>query len=290
MKLLNWLLCLLFSLQIISCQKSGIEDIVVAPITASNQLNVAYGTDTKQNMDIYLPANRTSATTKVMIMIHGGGWNEGDKADLTAYVDTLKALLPGYAIFNINYRLATQAGANLFPTQENDVKAATEFIYNKRNEFAISDRVVMLGVSAGAHLAMLQAYKYTSPVRVRAVVNFFGPSNIVDLYENPASVLVPPSAIARLFGGGTPSTAAEAYFQASPINFIAPQSAATITLQGGLDPLIRPQQQVALKAKLDASNITNQYVLYPTETHGWTGANLTNSFLRIQTFLNTNVQ
>lgn len=290
MKLLQWSLCILISIQLVSCQKSGLEDIVAEPLTASNQLNVAYGGDAKQNMDIYLPANRSTSSTKVMIMIHGGGWQEGDKADLTAYVDTLRALLPGYAIFNINYRLATQTGNNIFPTQENDVKAATSFIYSKRNEFAISDRIVMLGVSAGAHLAMLQAYKYNTPVKIKALVNFFGPSNIADLYQNPASILVPPSAIASLFGGGTPTTAAEAYFQASPINFITAQSAATITLQGGVDPLIRPQQQVALKAKLDANNITNQYVLYPTESHGWTGATLTNSFLTIQTFLNANVQ
>ena len=38
-----------------------------------------------------------------------------------------------YAIFNINYRLATGI-SNYFPTQENDVKAAIEFIYGKQKK------------------------------------------------------------------------------------------------------------------------------------------------------------
>ena len=36
-------------------------------------MNVSYGTNAQQKMDVYLPANRNSTSTKVMIMIHGGG-------------------------------------------------------------------------------------------------------------------------------------------------------------------------------------------------------------------------
>ena len=85
-------------------------------------LNVSYGTNTQQKMDVYLPATRSTAATKVIIMIHGGGWNTGDKADFNEYVDSLKKREPSYAIFNINYRLANTP--DLFPAQEQDVKAA----------------------------------------------------------------------------------------------------------------------------------------------------------------------
>jgi acetyl esterase/lipase len=114
-----------------SCQKEN--DTGPITLTEQTQLNVAYGTDAAQKMDVYLPASRTVSNTKVIIVIHGGGWNQGDKSDFTAYVDTLKHRLPGYAIFNINYRLSTGV-INLFPTQENDTKAALEFIYSKRND------------------------------------------------------------------------------------------------------------------------------------------------------------
>lgn len=257
------------------------------PIPEKTELNVAYGTDALQKMDVYLPASRTTTTTKVIILIHGGGWSSGDKADFTAYVDTLKRRLPGYAVININYRLASASG-NLFPTQEIDVKAAIDFIYSKRNEYAISDKFVLLGTSAGGHLSLLQAYKYSTPVKIKAVVDFFGPNDLVDMYNNPASIFAPPAALAAVVGG-TPSTHLTLYQQSSPINFVTAQSPPTIILQGGVDVLVSPSQSATLNNKLQTFGVIHQYVFYPTENHGWTGANLTDSFDKIAVFLNTNV-
>src|SRR5688572_27628564 len=96
---------------IVSCTKeAGLAPIPTLP--AKTELNVAYGANAAQKMDVYLPAGRTSST-KVILVIHGGGWSSGDKADLTPYIDTLKKRLPGYAIFNLNYRLASGT-SNLF--------------------------------------------------------------------------------------------------------------------------------------------------------------------------------
>lgn len=150
-----------------SCKKEKVNNPPPASDAEKTELNVSYGTDAKHKMDMYLPAGRTTSGTKVIILIHGGGWSSSDKAELSVYVDTLKRRLPGYAIFNINYRLASGT-TNLFPTQENDVNAAVGFIYAKRNEFVISDKFVLLGNSAGGHLSLLQAYKYTSPVKIKA--------------------------------------------------------------------------------------------------------------------------
>ncbi len=270
-----------------SCKKSNVDLISndpVPPIAASTQLNVAYGTDPLQKMDIYLPPSRSTGSTKLLIMIHGGGWNSMDKTDLTQYVDTMRKRLPTYAIININYRLVTNT-SNFFPTQENDVKAAVEFIYSKRNEYLISDKFVMLGVSAGAHLAMLQSYKYSSPVKIQAVINFFGPNNMTTMYTNPASIFAPASAISQLFNGATPTTDSLRYAQSSPINYINIQSSPTIFFHGGTDLVVGVNQATALRAKLLMSAVPNQYVFYPTEGHGWGGANLIDSFDKIQAFL-----
>lgn len=275
----------LVSILVASCQKEENPDS--GPSTAVSQANVSYGADAAQKMDVYLPAGRTTANTKVIILIHGGGWSSGDKDGFGTFIDTLKKRLPGYAIFNINYRLASFSG-NLFPTQENDVKAAIEFIYNKRNEYVISDKFVLLGVSAGGHLSLLQAYKYTTPVKIKAVVDFFGPTDLVDMYNNPASASAPPAALA-LVVGGTPTTAATLYQQSSPINFVSAQSPPTIILQGGDDPLVAPSQSVSLDTKLQTFGVVHQYVFYPTEGHGWLGANLVDSFDKIEAFLTANV-
>ena len=272
---------------VISCQKEN-NGGNNNPSTETRQtyLNVSYGTDASQNMDVYLPAGRSTTATKVMILIHGGAWSSGDKTDFNAYVDTLKIRQPDYAIFNINYRLATFAG-NFFPTQENDVKAAFDFIVSKTAEYKISQKIVLLGASAGGHLALLQGYKYTSPVKAKAIIDFFGPTDMADLYNHPADPTLLPLLVLLL--GGSPATNPAMYQQSSPINFVTAQSPPTIILQGGVDPLVPVSQATSLDAKLQTMSVAHQYVFYPTEGHGWVGANLTNSFNAIQDFLAANV-
>ena len=281
------LFLLLGSLMIVSCGK---EDTASSD-TSSTILNVSYGSDAAQKMDVYLPANRTTSNTKVILMIHGGGWTSGDKADFTSFVDTLKRRLPDYAIFNINYRLSANPN-NLFPAQELDTKAAVEFIYSKAAEYKISNKYVLMGASAGAHLAMLQAYKYNSPVKAKAVVSFFGPSDLADMYNNPVGGN--PLLSLGLAGavGATVFENPALYTNSSPVTFINNSTAMpTILLHGGIDPLVSPAQSVAVQIKLNVAGILNQLVSYPAGGHGdWDAATYTDAFNKIQLFLETNVQ
>ena len=275
------LFLILFTLVFSSCKKDDgpEQDMSVT------MLNVSYGTNAQQKMDVYLPATRSATTTKVMIMIHGGGWNTGDKVDFNEYVDSLKKREPSYAIFNINYRLANTP--DLFPAQELDVKAAVEFIYNKRQEYNISDKFVLVGGSAGAHLALLQGYKYSTSVKPKAIIDFFGPTDLIDMYNNPPNPLVQSLLVAVT--GVTP-TANTLYTQSSPINFISSQSPPTMILHGGTDIVVAPSQSVLLDTRLQTAGVIHQYFFYPTEGHGWVGANLSDSFNKIQAFLAANVQ
>ena len=275
------LLSLLFIVTVISsCKKDeGTEQDM-----SVTMLNVSYGTNAQQKMDIYLPATRSTTDTKVMIMIHGGGWNTGDKADFNEYVDSLKKREPSYAIFNLNYRLANPS--DLFPAQELDIKAAVEFIYNKRQEYKISDKFVLVGASAGAHLALLQGYKYATPVKPKAIIDFFGPTDLTGMYNNPPNPFVQPLLVAVT--GVTP-TANTLYMQSSPINFISSQSPPTIIFHGGVDIVVSPSQSVLLDSRLQTAGVIHQYVFYPTEGHGWVGANLSDSFNKIQAFLAAHV-
>ena len=282
----RYLLVVILSISILtSCQK-GLDDTPGSSSLAAQTIkDVSYGADALQKMDVYLPAGRTDATTKVMIMIHGGAWSSGDKTDFNDYVDTIKKRQPDYAIFNINYRLALSS-TTTFPAQENDVKSAVEFIFSKLSEYHVSQKIVLLGASAGGHLALLQGYKYTTPVKAKAIVDFFGPTDMTVLY-NTANPLVQPVIAAVV--GATPLTNATLYQQSSPINFVTAQSPPTIIFQGGLDPLVPVTQSTSLDAKLLLMGVTHQYVFYPTEGHSWVGANLSDSFDKLQAFLAANV-
>lgn len=278
MRNITFLILLVF---ITACQKQA---TTTDAAVASSILNVSYGADPQQKLDVYLPAGRSADSTRLVFLIHGGGWTGGDKADFTGSISSFQLSLPGYAFVNINYRLAAN-GQNLFPVQENDVKTAVDFVYNKRNDYKVSDKWVFLGASAGGHLAMLQAYKYSSPVKAKAVVDFFGPSDLTGLYNS--NILT--GFQLALIMGGTPVTNPAIYQQSSPINFITAQSPATIILQGGADPLVPPIQSSSVRDKLQSLGVVNQYVFYPNNGHGWEGADLTDSFEKLTAFIKQNV-
>lgn len=269
-----------------SCQK-GVDDVAGGSLPAATHMNVSYGNDTLQRMDVYLPAGRTKDSTKVIVLIHGGAWMEGDKRDFESFISVFRQRLPEYAIINVNYRLASQA-ANHFPTQENDIKAAISQIYSKRDEYQISDKFVLLGASAGAHLALLQSYKYTSPVKVKAVVSLFGPTDLAAMYNSQTNPFYQ-WALSILIGG-TPVSNQDAYNQSSPIFFAGAQSPPTILLHGGNDPLVSIDQSITLHNKLLSAGVTTQLVTYPNEGHGWVGANMDDSFNKIEAFIRANVK
>jgi acetyl esterase/lipase len=270
----------IFPLLIAACRKEQ------PPVKELISKDVSYGVSAQQKMDIYLPADRNSTETKTIFVIHGGGWVQGDKSEMNQFVDTLRKRLQGYAVVNLNYRLAYNNTSNLFPTQENDVKSAIEYYVDNAEEFMVSDDLVLLGASAGGHLAMLHAYKNDPAGHVRAVVDFFGPFDLASmwgygivhqliLYGATGVLLVDNPAI---------------YSSSSPSEFITAGIPPTIALQGGTDPLVLPSQTSLLISSLDAAGVINQLVYYPAEGHGWTGANMVDSFNKIVTFISDNVE
>ncbi len=264
---------------------AAVKDTTVA-LPSSLYYNVAYGSDPKQVMDIYLPEGRSLQSTKVMVLLHGGSWSGGDKNSFKAYIDSLKNHLTDYAFVNVNYRLASST-KNKFPAQENDVKAALSFIVSRSGEYNISQHVVLLGASAGAHLALLQAYKYSEPVKVKAVVSFFGPSDFNYMYDNPVFPQVP--ALLELLLGGSPVNNKSAYHDSSPISYVTAKSCPTLLFQGGKDPLVNPRQAELLRDKLEKEGVVNELIIYPNEGHGWHGGSLGDSFDNIARFLGENL-
>lgn len=286
-------LAFLFLLLSVSCNKSDpIITPIPTPVAVRTILDTSYGVDAKQKMDIYLPANRTATSTKVLVLIHGGSWSGGDKSDFNlTVIDTLKKRLPDYAIFNLNYRLAALPATNTFPTQELDIKSAVEFIYSNRTNFLVGDKFVAMGFSAGGHLALLHSYKYNTPVKIKAVVDFFGPTNMATMYSDYATNPTAQFGIVALMNG-TPTSNPTLYQASSPFTYATTSTACpTIIIQGGADVTVYPTQSTTLRDKLATAGVPNQYVLYPSGGHGnWDAATYTDAFNKIQAFLGVHVQ
>ncbi len=260
-------------------------DAASVPVATDNFLNVAYGNDAAQRMDIYLPDNRSSAQTKSLILLHGGGWKSGSRHSLSNYIDSFKMRLPDYAIFNVDYRLVSSV-TNI-KNQEDDIKTAVDFIVAHAGEYKINtNKLILLGVSAGAHLALLQAYKNTSP-KMAAVVDFFGPADLSAMYSNPWNDMIP--GLMESFLGGTPETN-PAYKNLSPVNFINAQSPPTLIFHGKQDYMVNISQSQTLQKKLQQAGVANKLVVYNNAGHGWYGATLSDSFDKIEAFLQAHVE
>lgn len=275
-----------FSSAFTSCQKSEKGDELLAQ---SDMKNISYGSDTAQNMDIYLPAGRDTAKTNVLLFIHGGSWNGGDKNEFSAAIAAIRTQLQNYAIFNINYRLAKNDSTR-FPTQLNDLQAAIGFIESKANEYKVNtNKVGLIGASAGAHLALLEAYKNNGGKKIKAAVDLFGPADLTDLYNNhpiPAQA----SPVLVNFLGATPATNAKIYTEASPINFVNAQSVPTKIFHGTDDIIVPVAQSRALAAKLAANNVKVDTTIYKGEGHGWQGNNLLDTYQKTIDFIIENVR
>lgn len=274
---------LFISLFFVACQKEDDKQVAEPPLAAQSIADVSYGSDAAQRMDVFLPAGRTDTGTKAIVVIHGGGWISGDKGDMNQYLPIIKQQLSDYAIFNINYRLGSVITP--FPAQENDVKAALTFILNKAGEYKFNTaKTVLLGASAGGHLALLQAYKQTSP-KVKAVVSLFGPTDMPALYQSYGAGSLPQQALQILLTG-TPATNTALYQSSSPVNFVNAQNPPTLLLHGTADPIVPITQSIALRTMLETNGASVKMVTYNGAGHGdWDDATFANAFAEIVNFI-----
>ena len=279
------LLGIFFSATFTGCKKGEKSEATLAQL---DMTNISYGSDTANNMDIYLPRGRDSANTKVILFIHGGSWSSGDKNEFADAIPVLRSKLQDYAMFNMNYRFARNDNTR-YPAQMIDIEAALNFIQSKADEYRINaNKICLVGASAGAHLALLEAYKNNKSGKIKAVVDLFGPTDLTDLYtHHPIPAQARPVIVNFL--GATPATNPNVYMQASPINFVNTQSVPTKIFHGADDMVVPVTQSAALKVKLELNNVKVDMTVYQGEGHGWYGNNLLDTYQKTIDFIKENV-
>lgn len=116
------------------------------------------------SLDVYMPkpksgddtptANQRAEKHPILVMIHGGGWRNGDKTNPGVVEEKAKFFTAhDYVFISINYRLSPD---HLHPAHIEDVAAAVAFVYRHATEYgADPDNLFVMGHSAGAHLAAL---------------------------------------------------------------------------------------------------------------------------------------
>lgn len=203
----------------------------------------------------------------LVVIIHGGSWSGGDKTQLPAMARRLAS--DGWAVASIDYRLAP---AHRYPAAVDDVRAAVDFLRGQSDELDIdADSIVLYGRSAGAHLALLAAYRWHAPF-VRGVVGLYAPSDLDWSWEHPTNPLVldTPTTLGNFLGG--PRDASEelrrTYTEASPYTWVDAESPPTLLVHGGRDELVFARQSDRLGAKLAAAHVPSFVLRLPWATHG----------------------
>lgn len=262
------------------------DDSAEDPLASLLLTDVSYGDNVQQVYDLYLPEGRTSATTKVMVLIHGGGWTSGDKSDMAQFVDFFLENHPNHAILNLNYVLASIVGPPAFPNQYLDIQNALDQVIAQQEELQILPEFGFFGTSAGAHLAMMYDYTYDTDDLVKFVIDVVGPSDFTDPFfaDDPNF----PIALALLvdesqFPDGTDYAVAN-----SPALVVNSTSSPTFLFYGNQDPIVPLTNGERLNDALNTSGIPNQFTVYDGG-HGddWSVADGIDLSIQTSTYVNT---
>ncbi len=280
----NFFLPILIILFFVSCSSNENTEPIkkqepIVLIAEKTIFNESYGSNSQQVFDLYLPANRTENATKTLILVHGGGWTEGDKADMNYLISFIKQNLPGYAIANMNYRLSTPGNPAL-PMQTDDLNS----LFNKlKNEnYGISDIFGFIGVSAGAQLSLLYSYTNNPNNNIKMVASIVGPTNFTDpQYVNNSEW------ISRylLITGLDYSTNVGFFQNASPLFKATTNSPPTIMLYGDNDILVPISQGRDLHNKLNELGVYNEFNLYAGGHGNWAPLDIFKAYTSIVNFI-----
>jgi acetyl esterase/lipase len=217
----------------------------------------------KLTLDIYKPGYEHGPLPGVLV-IHGGSWQSGDSKEFMALNAYLAAR--DYIVVSMNYRLAPKWK---FPAGRDDVLSAIAYLKVYGKEIGIDPtRLALLGRSAGGQLALLAAYTANEPA-IRGVVSVYGPTDLKFGYERPASrALIDTRGVLESYLGGPPAKVDDAYFAASPINFVTAASPPTLLIHGLHDGHVLPEESARLDARLTEAKVKHLFVKLPWATHG----------------------
>jgi acetyl esterase/lipase len=165
----------------------------VRPLS-SGQRNVSIGNHAEGGKpllcDVWTPPNTTQRSGLAVIYLHGSLWQALDKDFLTRPLFG-RLVHQGHVVLDLAYSLAPETNLS---NMIREVKWAIGWVKSHAPEYGVNaDRVVLMGNSGGAHLALLAAYTPGHPAlqpmdlnintSVRAVVSLYGITDLAAFFN-----------------------------------------------------------------------------------------------------------
>jgi acetyl esterase/lipase len=221
------------------------QDVANLPSSPADH-RIRYGSDPLQFADLRLP--KTGGPHPVAVVIHGGCWitNFADLQIMAAMSDALTK--SGVATWNIEYRRVDSPGGG-WPGSFLDIANAVDHLRKLANPYRLDlKRVIVLGHSAGGHLALWAAARHRLPgssplfkadaLRLHGAINIAGPGNLKSML--PLQQRVCGDAPITKLVGGSPDEVAERYRDASPAEML-PLGIEQILITGTKDRAVPPE-------------------------------------------------
>jgi len=225
--------------------------------------------DESHKLDLYMP-EKVDGLLPLIIWVHGGGWQNGNKAGCPPLRDGYVGL--GYAVVSLNYRLSNQA---TFPAQIEDCKAAIRWLRAHAREYNLDpNRFGAWGSSAGGHLVALlgtsgeaKAFDVGADLdqssRVQAVCDYYGPTDFTATPTTPAAN----SAESKLLGGPIMEHQDKAK-RANPITFVSRENPPFLILHGDKDGTVPVNQSQLLFDALKQAGVSVHFHTIKGAGHG----------------------
>ena len=219
--------------------------------------------------DLFLPA-KGDENGAAIVIVHGGGWREGDKGQLGGY--GLLLAREGFVCLCSSYRLSQE---KKWPAQIQDIKCAVRYIRSNSKKLNIDpERIGITGNSAGGHLSLMAGLKKVSVEfegnagnnevgsEVKAVCAIYPPAQIRN-YENSDPTV---DAYRALMGSEAKQ---HDYDLASPLLQIQDDFPPTMLIHGSSDSVVKLSDSTDLYKKLTSLGVPTELHIFSEEDHAF---------------------
>ena len=238
---------------------------VFAAAAAEFKTDIEYARigDTMMKLDASVPEG--AGLFPIAILIHGGGWSNGNKrgeGDIQPLMEPLTQA--GFVWFSIDYRLAP---TNPWPACFEDVQASIRWVKAHAAEFkGDSNRIALIGYSAGGHLACHAAVMADDTTRVQAVVGCAAPTDHIADSERRGGLSKSMQALlARPLELDVETR--QTLREISPINYVKPGLPPFLLLQGTEDKSVPHTQSTNFHARLVQAGVPSELITLTNATH-----------------------
>jgi acetyl esterase/lipase len=255
----------------------NVENLLPEITNSTVQIGVPYSNDSNPYhlMDIYLPVG--SGPFPAIIYVHGGGWTSGSRSNFN-YTAAFYANR-GIAGFAIDYTLSTQ-NKTAWPENIQDVVESVRYIKENAKIWNVdSNRLAILGYSAGAQLASLEGTLSGNESfvanssgdiqiksQVRLVIDYSGATDLEYIGKYQSLSLI--NRITRnALGNVSYSSNSSLWVTASPATYISSDDPVFCIIHGTNDTVVPIQVAESFTAKLQAAGVETHLIKVPDGDH-----------------------